>query len=222
MLNLDTTQTISIRRPMKTLLALSFLCVFLFVAPPGTPAATLLTFDDFNLSPNDFVTIPNSYQGLGWSGFGMFNGSTAPESEGYRTGMVSPNNVAFNDDEYDRSAQISSSTPFNFDSAYMTAAFNNGMRVEVQGFVGTLLTYDNTYVLQETGPSFINFNYTGVDVVNFNLPEGPDIWVMDNLTINATPEPKTWTLLAAGVIGAGFGALRKKVRRTGVQSEVPI
>ena len=69
---------------------------------------TALTFDD--LSPGSgsgsYINIPNGYGNLQWLGFGVLNGSLITPASGYNNGIVSPNNVAFNDDEYDRTATI--------------------------------------------------------------------------------------------------------------------
>jgi hypothetical protein len=124
--------------------------------------------------------------------------------------MISSGNVAFNDDEFDRNASISSSTPFNFDSAYLTAAFSAGLPVEVQGFAGTNLAYNNTYTVNDSSPSLINFDYKGVDEVKFLVASDADIFVMDNALISAVPEPNLWILSAVGAAMAGPGALRKK------------
>jgi len=194
---------------MKILFGLLCLSVFSFGAPQTTDAQTLLTFD--TLAPgNSYIPIPNGYGGLQWSGFGVINGAIQQVTSGYYTGMVSPDNVAFNYDEFDRNASISSSsTPFNFDSAYLTAAFAAGLQVEVQGFIGTNLTYNNTYTMNDSSPSFINFDYMGVDEVKFLVGSDADIFVMDNALISAVPEPDIRALLAVGAAMAGAGALRK-------------
>ena len=98
-------------------------------------------------------------------------------------------------------------SPFNLDSAYLTAQIVNGMQVEVQGFVDTQLIYDNTYTLNESSPSFIAFGYTGITGVRF-LPVNPvTIFVMDNLTVSAVPEPSTNGLLIFGAAWLGLGSL---------------
>ena len=87
------------------------------------------------------------------------------------TGMVSQPNLALN--RSGNPAMISGG-PFNLDSAYLTAAFYIGLQVEVQGFVGGTLTYDNTYTVNATSATLINFNYLGVDTQKFPLPRISD------------------------------------------------
>ncbi len=177
--------------------------------------AQIMTFDDLPtpLSSGNSV-VPNGYGGLQWQNFNYLNGVTLPlDPSGYQYADVSPDNVAYND----RSAlaTITSGTAFDLDSAYLTAAWRDGLQVEVEGFVGTSLTYDNTFTLLSTAPTLISFNYTGVDKVVFmssggtlnpdyhdpdppNRPPYAEEFAMDNLTINATPEPSTLALAGLG------------------------
>lgn len=218
---------------MEKILAISFLFVGSFSAycqgtsraPQTADAQTLLTFNSLSPGPSgSSINIPNGYGGLQWSGFGVINATLLSVPEGYLTGMVSGPNVAFNDDPYGppstaRTAYISSSSPFNFDSAYLTGAFSPGLNVEVQGFVGTKLTYNNTYTVDESGPLFINFDYSGVNEVKF-IPLVEDIFVVDNVTISAVPEPNTWALLTVGAALAAAGNVIRKPLRPGCQSSL--
>jgi hypothetical protein len=167
---------------MKTLSALFGVCL-LSVAHPGD-AAILLTFDD--LSPGrDWALIQNGYGGLKWNYFGVFSGELRPLTEGYRTGMVSPTNVAFN--LYGEPASIACPNSFDLHSAYLTAAFITGMQIRVQGFLGSNLIYDHSYVVNNGAPTFIDFNYVGVDHVTFtSFPESP--FVMDNVAVSVNSD----------------------------------
>ena len=62
---------------------------------------------------------------------------------------------------------ISSTNPFNLYSAYLTAAWNDNLQVEAQGYAGGVLVYDIAYTLSATSPTFITFDYLGVDEVDF-------------------------------------------------------
>jgi hypothetical protein len=144
--------------------------------PPPPPASTtnLVTFDDLP----DQTSIPNGYAQLNWSGFEVITAI----GDGYTSGLISPPNVAFNPYGYD--ASISSSTPFNLISAYLTAAVVPTMEVQVEGWVGTDLVYDQTYGLSESSPTLVNFNYAGVTQVTFIGSDGSP-FVMDNLTVSS-------------------------------------
>jgi hypothetical protein len=142
-------------------------------------AQTTVTFD--GLSPgNDSLPVPSGYGNLQWHNFAAFNGANRPVTEGYRAGMISPNNVAYN--MFGSPASIQGVSTFDLTSAYLTAAFQPGLQLRVQGFIGATLAYDHTYTLNPTAPVFAEFNYAGVDRVSFTaFPESQ--FVIDNLTV---------------------------------------
>ncbi len=169
-------------------------------------ASQILTFDD--LPESGFLSaIPNGYGGLQWQNFYYIDGTTETPDSGYVNGIVSPNNVAYNG--FGNSATIIGA-PFDLDSAYLTAAWNDNLQLEVQGFVGATLTYDQTYTLNTTGSTLINFNDAGVDEVEFissgGTPNpglggsGGEQFVMDNLSITLVPEPSTFALASLATI----------------------
>ena len=172
----------------------------MFLVEPANAqiASTTLTFD--NLSPgSDYSLVPDGYGGLQWNNFGVISGGGQPLYSGYYNGMVSSPNVAF--DPYGAPASITSTTSFDLISAYLTAAWQNGLQLEVQGFVGTTLTYDNTYTLNISAPTFFQFKYLGVDEVDFIRNSSySQQFVMDNLTVSV-PEPSVFLLGALGAAG---------------------
>jgi hypothetical protein len=140
----------------------------------------LISFDSFLPATGDYILIPNGYANLQWDNFGVLNGAASSRGEGYYTGTVSPDNVAFN--RFGTPASIYSSSAFRLDSGYLTSAFVKGLQVRVQGFSGANVVYDNTYTLSTSGPLFVQFNYSGVDKVTFEaIPETQ--FVLDNLTV---------------------------------------
>ena len=95
-------------------------------------------------------------------------------------------------------ASISAASPFILYSAYLTAAFNDNLQLEAQGYIGSTLAYDNTYSLMATGPTLISFNYLGVTSVQFISSGGTPHrgyagagteFVMDNLDVFVQPLP---------------------------------
>jgi len=145
-----------------------------------TANAAKVSFDDIPMG-SDWAPVQNGYGGLNWSGFGVFNGMLRPVTEGYRTGVVSESNVLFN--LGGNPASIRSSTPFNLESAFLTSAFVTDLRLEVQGWAGTRLAYQNTYTLNLTGPTLVQFNYSGVDRVSF-VPTPMSWFVMDDVVVS--------------------------------------
>ncbi|HEX3719053.1 MAG TPA: immunoglobulin domain-containing protein [Verrucomicrobiae bacterium] len=131
----------------------------------GNPV--LATFDDLSGGGTD---VPDPYDGLTWSNFNSINGFTANGPSGYNVGVVSPNNVIF--DGFGTAAAVTSVTPFDLLSAFMTAAWNDGLRVEAKGYCESNLVYDNSYILSATAPTLITFDYVGVTTVEFSSSGG--------------------------------------------------
>ena len=165
----------------------AILCVILSMGVArAVDKTTVLSFDDLSVG-FDHIPMPEGYGSLQWSNFRVVNGWNQPWNSGYRTGMVSVNNVAFN--PFGNPAALSATNLFDLDSAYLTAGVLDGLQLEVQGYVGTTLAYDNTYTLNLTAPMLINFNYRGVDQVKF-IPSPMSQFVMDHLTVTF-PGPNT-------------------------------
>jgi len=167
----------------------------------------ILTFDDL---PSIYGTaqIPNGYGGLQWQNFWYLNAVTYwGNPSGYSNGLVSADNVAFNANG--DPAQIGGGL-FDLNSAYLTGAWNDGLQLEVQGFIGSTLIYDNTYTVNTAGPTLINLNYLGIDEANFisfggthnsSFAVGGEQFAVDNLNVTLVPEPTSMWLLAAGILG---------------------
>lgn len=106
---------------MRLQIALYCSCLVSLPAASVGIAQSILSFDDLSSATpeNGWAVIQNDYGDLQWGGFGVLNGSTRPLTEGYRTGVISPDNIAFN--MYGDPAFISSGSPFDLSSCYMTA-----------------------------------------------------------------------------------------------------
>jgi hypothetical protein len=215
-------------------LTISAFTVATFITFTGVAFAQteIITFDDLVpslLGPehNFEGIIPDGYDGLRWDNFGVSDTTENLTPSGYQNAVVSPDNVAFN---VKRNPALLSDGSFNFNgsfnlnSAYLTAAWNNGLQVEVQGFVGTALIYDNTYTVNTTGPTLVNFNYLGVDEVNFissggtpnpaYAPGGEGTqFAMDNLSITV-PEPSAFAYIESAIMLLTF------CRLTPIKSEL--
>jgi uncharacterized repeat protein (TIGR03803 family) len=144
-------------------------------------AGTLITFDD--LTDNGVGTpITNGYHGLDWNSFYVLNTPDyETQNSGYITGTVSPPNVAYN--ASGDPASISSATSFTLTSGYFTAAWENGLSLQVVGLNGATTEYDNTYTLNTSGPLFITFPNLPITQAQFSTEQGSQ-FVLDNLEIN--------------------------------------
>jgi hypothetical protein len=197
---------------------IALLCVVVLTSIALPTFATTLTFDDL---PGDSTTpIPKGYNGLNWNNFFTQNGSDFPNS-GYLPAVISPFNVAFNG--IGTPAIISNGT-FDLNSGYFTAAFNDNLQLQVVGsFMGNPL-YDMLFTLSATSPTLINFNYFGVDSVEFisygGTPHPEYIgfgfgtqFAMDNVVITGgaqVPDAAS-TIVLFGMALGGIGYLRRRL-----------
>jgi len=191
----------------------------------SAPSQTLVTFDDFDLShAHAYSTnIPNGYQGLNWTNFGIVNGILQSSAlggylSGYNYGMVTPSNVAYN--AFGNPAEIDSpGTNFSFLSAYLTGAWNSNLNIEVEGFNGAAEIYDTNVVASATNPTLFTFNYLNINRLYFNSYGGElagfgggagENFVMDNFDFEFIPEPSSLLLTALG--GVSLVAVLKRQR----------
>lgn len=152
-------------------------------------AATTITFDDVAAGPAvSWSPVPNGYAGFEWSGFGIINASVEPSYSGFRRALVSEPNIAFN--LSGALGLMRRSGGFSLHSAHLVMPHEYGpslveMHVRIRGMVGTNVTYDNTYTLNNTR-TLIAFDYIGVDRVLFAA--SPDIpFAMDDLVVTVPP-----------------------------------
>lgn len=189
----------------------SLLVLGLFSAPAW---ATLLTFDDINANA-DVQTIANGYDGFNWSNFGVISYDYANLNnwQGYIASIVSGPNVAVNLNGDYASMSLTGGTTFNLISGYFTGANSANNTLIVQGYTNGVLEGTSSTLLSNTSPTFISFNFTGIDTVWFSSSLGAynnGQVAMDNITVNVVPEPSTFPLLLLG----GSAVLLLRPRRT--------
>jgi hypothetical protein len=156
---------------MKTrlfVLPLAFFTLFIFSAT-STSWGTLITFDELpENGTGSFIAL--GYQGLAWSNFVAQNTviyTANNNTNGYYYGLVSASNEAFN--AFGNPAGIAATgTNFNFLSVYLTGAWRSNLDIQVQGFRGGNLAYDNTVMVSATNPTLFAFNYLNIDRLAFN------------------------------------------------------
>ncbi len=211
---------------MTTLNTLKTLVAFaagaaVIVGIEGKLQAKTLTFDDIQ-TPVDLSSelISDSYGGLNWDNFYVRN-TTSDFGSGYQNGTVSNNNVALNGFGDPATVSINNST-FDFDSADLTGAFHSGS-ILVEGFSNGLLKYSQSVSVNTTTPTLFNFNFFGIDKLEFLGVDGKDTndtysnqgkqFALDDFTYNdhaakSVPEPSAIQALA--VLGLGGLLLRRK------------
>ncbi|MEH2195934.1 MAG: PEP-CTERM sorting domain-containing protein [Nostoc sp.] len=190
--------------------------------------ATVLTFDDISPLP-DFANplIPNGYGGFNWDNFYYLNGSYSPTYQGYNTGRVSGDYVSFNGQG--ESSSLVSNSIFDFNSAYLTAAWYDGLLVTVEGLKSGTTLYSKTVAVDTIKPTSVNFDYVGVDELRFtSFVVNPDDFigkgggtqfVLDNFTFNekatSVPEPTLLpALLSIAALSAGSVLRRKQLKQS--------
>jgi hypothetical protein len=191
--------------------------VFGLMFAGGPAAATTLTFDD--ISSAAVGTIPDGYGGLNWDNVGFYDGSDFANS-GYENGRVSGTHVAFNVNAF--TATVSGPT-FDFNSAYLTAAWNNDLNITVTGLSGGTELYSQTVIVDPFGPTLFNFNFIGIDQLTFASFGGTNAgletfgtgehFVMDDFTFNRSAGvPDGGSALALFGLGMiGLSTLRRKL-----------
>jgi hypothetical protein len=195
---------------MKTLLKIAGVCLALGSNVFSAAGSETITFDEFTYNVfTPYSPIPNGYHGLNWENFDGFNPYVYQYPTDYPGGVISSPNIAFN--VSGDPAAISSSSPFDLTSAYLTA-HNDPLVLHVQAFIGATLKYTDSFSLYPSNPQNIYFGYTGIDRVTFStLLEGKTygpIFIMDNLVVTV-PEPRISALLLSGFLLWGFCRFRK-------------
>jgi len=190
----------------------SFLVVGLVLGLSTVSGATVLTFDD--LTTGSTMIIPNGYGGFNWSDMGALNGVTySSGNSGYNNGRVSGSYVAYN--RYANVGSVTRATTFDFNGAYFTGAWRDGLNLRVAGYLGASFVYGKSFTVDSTSPTWVDFNFSGIDRLTLTSAggtENPNLggsgahFAMDNFTFNekrqnAVPEPASMTLLGFGVLG---------------------
>ncbi len=187
-------------RQVFKLLSLGLILVF-----SGVAQAVVVTFDDL---PANSGYIHDGYHGLNWDNFGYLNSSQRPDDHGYKNGTVSGDSVAFN---AWANASSTNGSLFDFNGAYLTGAWRDGLVIQVEGFVNNVLTYVETVVVDSTSATWFDFDFFGIDSLTFSSSGGIEVpglsgsgahFAMDNFTFNevaAVPLPA-----AVWLFGAGF------------------
>jgi hypothetical protein len=199
---------------MKTARVVVMSAVLLTLTLTADARASTLTFDD--ISGAEIGTIPNGYGGLQWNLMGYTDGGARFSSSGYENGTVSGDYVAFN--EFASVGTVSGGL-FDFTSAYLTAAWNDGLTIVVTGLLSGSSIYTQTVSVDTSGPTLFNFNFLGIDQLTFASSGGVDAgldgsgthFAMDDMTVNVSSVPDGGSALAMlGFAMIGVNVIRRK------------
>lgn len=201
----------------------SLLLALLFSLGLGSAISTqaaVITFDDLPAAELD--AIPDGYNGFTWGDSFLTNVSyvhkdTMPGT-GFETGVVSGDYAAFN---FLATTSIISGEQFDFNGAYLTAAWNDGLNIEVTGFLNNLALFTKTIVVSTQQAQWFDFNFLGINSLSLRAwggtstdgTVGNDFFVIDNFTFNdptSVPESSSLALLLLGAAGILLGRKTRK------------
>lgn len=170
-------------------------------------ATFVLTFDDIGTTPVDANPIPFGYGGFDWHDISYLDPSIVTTDSGYANGIVSGSYVALVSNYPHEGIGWLTGNPFTFNSAYLTAAWRDGLNVQVDGYLNDVLTYSTTVIISTTSPTLCEFDYTNIDELRFSASGGVvhegyigdnTQFVMDHFSY--IPEPVTSLLLIVGTL----------------------
>lgn len=182
-----------------------FVCIALIgiMAMASAASADVATFDDITTGP--WVNIPNGYHGFEWDTFAVVDGAGEQPGTGYETGIVSGKYVAYN--KWAEVATVSDGM-FDFNGAFLTSAWIPSLPVQVDGYLAGNPIYSRIVVVNDSGPTWVQFDFLGVDRLRFGSLDLSQ-FVMDDFTYsNVIPAPGAVLL---GAIGLGMvGWLKRR------------
>ena len=127
----------------------------------------MITFDDIaNTTNTSGVPLPNGYRGFNWKNVLVLNGlNDSNPGTGYRTGVVSPPNLAF--DGFGGPMNITSATgnTFTINSFYSCAAWYDNITLEITGSKSGANVYTKSVSLFMQSRTFIELNWSNIDTI---------------------------------------------------------
>ena len=153
---------------MKRLLVILFAVMLIFGAT-GKAFTAVLDFEDLYQGYETYAQLPAGYGGFTWNDDAWYVTDQYFPGSGYDYGTIGQVSLfgAWADDVI-----MTSSVPFDFIGAYITAAWNSSEEVVIEGWTAGTQTYSETIETSVDGPYWWDFNFLGVDEVRFrSLPE---------------------------------------------------
>lgn len=173
----------------------------------GVAEGAVLTFDEEILNFSD-------YQGFTFSGgfSRLHTPSYFTQDTGYVRGNISPDYTAFTAGSGATVALVEGGI-FDFDGMHITAAWQNGLTVNIEGFLSGSSLYSQQFIIDDDSPTYTNSNFMGIDRLQISTIGGLDAGTpgngnhvaIDNFTVNSSvagvPEPSSALLLGLGALG---------------------
>ena len=183
-----------------------FLALFTIFFSNSSLATLILTFDD---TVPGFVA--DGYGGLNWDNFRLYPLNTC--GGGYCNQGHSGNWFVYNSSGDPASI---SGIQFDFYGAYFGAAHNNGLNINVIGSNSDVVKYIKTIIVDTTSSNWFDFNFYGIDKLQFSAFGGIDAgligsgtqFALDDFTFDfsaaSVPEPPTAYIFLFGLFIIGW------------------
>jgi hypothetical protein len=200
---------------VNRLKTLSVAGMFMLAAVPLQ--AQVIDFEDL---PAAVDPVPNGYQGFNWNNFyTMYSGYYTNSGYNNMDGRIG----IFNG--FAGMAVTSQVGTFDFQSALIGAAWNDGLTVDVRGLLNGVELFSTALTVGTAMAQNFVFGWNGINELRFSsfggqnagLEGSGEHFIMDNMAFNTqqvVPEPITMLLLATGLVG--IGAVRR--RRNGIKA----
>ena len=208
---------------MRKAIAITLMSMLVVICVCTVPVqAVTLDFEGIG----SYVPIPNGYGMLNWQNFWVVD----PVREGlvpsgYVNGIVSGTHVAYNAFA-DPASILQTTSPIVLHSTYLTGAWNNGLSIRADGYLGGILKYTKTVTVSAFDHTLVSYEFINVDRVQWTSWGGVNAgfggsgthFAMDDLSYDAVPEPSSLLALAIGAGGLiGRFSFRSKKSKGGIQ-----
>jgi RHS repeat-associated protein len=202
------------------------LSTILFWAIASSANALTINFDDLDASGGDIDLNGTTYQGYTWSNFSAY--TFGGGYDGFDAGIISLDNAAYSGGEIFGTGSatplvgtLSSTSLFDFGSAYLNAAYYDDLDITVEGLLNGVLLFSSKVTVNTTGAQLFNFGFSGINELAFFAGKGANFtdpfgcgdinctqFTIDDLTVQdstitppgTVPEPPSLALLSFGLL----------------------
>ncbi len=166
-------------RKMFSSLAL-LVSMFLIVVP--NIIGDVIDFEDLDPGYETYQPLPSGYAGFNWHPSASWMTKYFYPGSGYEYGTIGRVSLFT---KWAHSISMADGS-FNFDGAYITAAWDSAEQVIIEGWKDSSLKYTQTITTYNDKAYWFDFDFIDVDTVWF-IPDGNQI-AIDNITYNTTEE----------------------------------